>query len=787
MASPHNPSPDPPGADARAAHPGDRSPARIFGAPGLDPARDPLELPLAERRRRRRELWLAAFVVAAIAFGVLLERRVEVTQALPFGPGVPFFFLNALNVILIVLLVYLVARNFVKLVFERRRGMLGAHLNLKFVTAFILVATVPTAVLFFVSSSLVTVSIETWFSLQVDRALEQSREVAESYYAAASENALHYGEQIAEQIRRQRLLRPEEVSRLEAFLQQKQRQYNLGLIQVFHATDGGIVTLVNPENPAASFAAAESELVRSALHGVASAREEDAGGSDVIRGAVPIRSSDPARASEVVGALVVNYLIPVPVARKVSEIRAALDDYRRLQPSAGHISNVYQQELVLFSLVIVLFAVWWGFRMAKGVTGPIRALAEGTAEVARGNLDVVVETTSDDEVGFLVRSFNKMTHDLREARAGVERSNAELEQRRRYMEIVLRNIGAGVISVDAEGRIHTVNPSAQRLLGVPPGVGLIGHKVEEVLTRPEHVELVREFGRVLRPGVRESLRRQVQVPLGDEWLTLLVTVTLLQDDDGRSLGTVVVFDDYSQVVRAQRMEAWREVARRIAHEIKNPLTPIQLSAERIRRRLRGPLAGRPEDAAVLDECVGTIESQVEGLKLLVNEFSNFARLPAAKPRPDDLNRLVEEARASYTGVEDVVIQSDLDPRLPTVELDRDQIRRVLTNLIDNAIAAVREQRERDPASGAGRVELRTVHDAPLQAVRLEVADDGTGIAVEHRRRIFDPYFSTKDHGTGLGLAILSRIVADHGGYVRAHDNPPRGTRMIVELPAAGRP
>jgi two-component system nitrogen regulation sensor histidine kinase NtrY len=694
---------------------------------------------------------------------------------------VPFLFLNALNVILIVLLVYLIARNFVKLVFERRRGILGSHLNLKFVAAFTLVATVPTAVLFLVSSSFVTASIETWFSLQVDRALDQSREVAESYYDAAARNALYYGEQIAEQIRQRRLMRPDSIAELHHFVQEKQREYNLGVVQVFHATDGGIATLVNPENAAAGFSGEQSGLVRAALDGTPVSRTEDAAGADVIRGAVPIHSSDPARGADVVGAVVVNYRVPVPLASKVEQIRAALDGYRTLQPQAGYISSVYQQELVLFSLVIVLFAIWWGFRMAKGVLGPIRALAEGTAEVARGNLDVVVQEHSDDEIGFLVRSFNKMTHDLREARSGVERFNAELEQRRRYMEIVLRNIGAGVISVDAEGRIHTINPSAQRMLGVPAGLGLIGRKVEEVFTHAEHIELLRDFGHELRPDVRESVRRQVQLRSGDDVLTLLVTVTLLQDDDGRVLGTVVVFDDYSQVVRAQRMEAWREVARRIAHEIKNPLTPIHLSAQRIRRRFLRRLENSPEEARVLEECVDTITSQVEGLKLLVNEFSNFARLPTAKLKPDDLNRLVREAVASYQE-SGVVLETDLDSKLPSIEVDADQIRRLLSNLIDNAIAAVREH----DAHGARRVELRTIYDAPLQVVRIEVADDGVGVSDADRRRIFEPYFSTKDHGTGLGLAIVSRIVADHGGYVRVHGNRPHGTRMIVELPVRGR-
>ncbi len=727
---------------------------------------------------------IALAVMAAIAAVILFEQRIErLGSSLPIGDSVLFLFLNAVNVILIVLLVFLITRNFVKLVFERRRGILGSHLNTRFVLAFLLIATVPTAVLFAVSAFFITSSINTWFSLQVDDALEQSRRVADAFYEESSRDALVYGQRIADLIRSEALLDPKDHARLEELVQAKQREYNLGVVEVFSRTGEELVAASNPEIPAANFSRPESDLVRSALAGSSVSSISELGGADVIRGAVPVASST--RSEEILGAVVVNTFVPRSLSRRVADIRAALDEYRRLQPNAGHIRTVYLLELLLIFLVVLLLATWWGLRMAKGVTGPIRALVQGTDEVARGNLDVVVETTNDDEVGFLVRSFNQMTHDLREARGGLERSNTEVEQRRRYMEIVLRNIGAGVVSIDADGRISTINPSAQRLLGVPPAVGLAGRKIEDVLTRPEHLEVVRELASQLRPGVRESIRRQVQVPSGDEVLTLLVSLTLLQDEDGRRLGMVLVFDDYTQLVKAQRMVAWREVARRIAHEIKNPLTPIQLSAQRIRRRFRDRLPEDDEDGKVFDECVDTITTQVESLKLLVNEFSNFARLPAADPKPDDLNRLVADTLASYADTEGVVLSTDLDPTLPSVDLDREQLRRALSNLIENAIAAIREQAGVDDGPGEGTIELRTVHDALLGTARLEVADDGPGIRPEDRRRIFEPYFSTRRGGTGLGLAIVSRIVADHHGYIRVHDNRPRGTRFVLELPVRG--
>tara|TARA_B100001123_G_C15094913_1_gene941181 strand:- start:14 stop:1054 length:1041 start_codon:yes stop_codon:yes gene_type:complete len=342
------------------------------------------------------------------------------------------------------------------------------------------------------------------------------------------------------------------------------------------------------------------------------------------------------------------------------------------------------------------------------------------------------------------------------------------------MEIVLRNVGAGVISIDAERRVNTINPFALRLLGIPLGESVIGRKVKEVFREPELQDAVSELAADTRVGMRESARRQLQLSRGDEVLTVLVTYTLLREE-GRPIGAVVVLDDYSQQVRAQRMAAWREVARRIAHEIKNPLTPIQLSAQRLTRKFRNKISDSPDDAHIFDECVSTITRQVEGLKLLVNEFSNFARLPAAKPAPGNINALIREAVASYGGTEGVDFDLDLDQNLPNVDFDHEQMRRVLANLLENAIAAVTELEE-------AKVSVRSVYDQTLQTVQIEVVDEGSGVPLEDRSRIFEPYFSTKSHGTGLGLAIVSRIVADHHGYVRVHENKPCGVRFVVELP-----
>ena len=469
-----------------------------------------MPLPPAERRRRIREFWIGLVLVAAVVGLLLLQPVTGLTKGV--GDSGLFLFLNAVTVILILIFGFLVTRNFWKLVGERRRGILGSHLNLKFVVAFVLIALVTTSGLFIVSAFFITQSLDKWFSVQVDRALEESGEVAESYYESTAQNAIFYGTRIAARITADRLMREGTQTELETLVQAKQREYNLGVVEVFSSTGENLVSAINPDIPAANFSRHESEFVRAAIAGGASWRVDEVGSGDVIRGAVPIESSF--RPGETVGAVVVNVLIPFSQARRVASIRSTLDDYRKLQPTSGHIRSAYLLQLLLAATVVLMLALWMGFRLAKGVTGPIRALAEGTAEVARGNLEVTVEASSDDEVGFLVDSFNRMIRDLRDARTDLERSATELERRRRYMEIVLGNIGAGVVSVDAEQRISTINPSAQRHLGIPAGTGLLGQRLGDVADRPELVEAIEELSSKLRPGVRESNRRQVQVPSG---------------------------------------------------------------------------------------------------------------------------------------------------------------------------------------------------------------------------------------------------------------------------------
>jgi two-component system nitrogen regulation sensor histidine kinase NtrY len=734
--------------------------------------------PSTELRKRRRE-WF--FVIALFAL-VFLSLRYQtklfsLTTEIPLSGNILVLALINLNLLLIIICLFLVFRNIFKLWMERRGSIPGAKLRSKLVLAFVALSLVPTLVMFLVSAGLITSSIENWFNRQIEEAIEESLEVTETYYKNSASNALYYAEQISQIIKEQKLLNAENLPALTALIHLKQREYNLGVVEVFSATNEELVRALNPKVPPAEFTDPGSDSIREALQGKRFTRISPIGKADLIRGIVPVYSNwNP---EDVVGAVVVNYYVPYSLVNKMKEINHSFEQYRNAKLLKGRIQTGYVLSLLLISLVIIFLATWAGFYLAKGITEPLKELAEATNKVADGNLDVTIRSSSHDEIGSFVNSFNKMTTDLRQSQQAIRQanlelqtSNQELEQRRRYMETVLANVTAGVISINSQGVITTINKFAEKLLRLDPA-WIVGKSFREVLD-PDHLPVVRDLLRDLIGSGKNTIRRQININLADRRLTLLVNVTTLKDDNQEFMGTVVVFDDLTELLKAQRMAAWREVAKRIAHEIKNPLTPIQLSAQRLRRRYQGSIG---EDDPVFDECTRMIIKQVEELKTLVNEFSNFARMPASNPTINDLNEVVAEALVLFQeGHRDIIFSTHPDETLPKFSLDREQVKRVIINLLDNAVAAT---------GTGGLIELATTYSPSLQLATLTVSDNGCGIPDEDKPRLFEPYFSTKKSGTGLGLAIVSTIVSDHNGYIRVRDNEPRGTRFIVELPVAG--
>ena len=440
-------------------------------------------------------------------------------------------------------------------------------------------------------------------------------------------------------------------------------------------------------------------------------------------------------------------------------------NYRQLDLNKRQVRTVYIQLLLLISLFILFVATWIALQLAKQISTPIAALVEAAGQLSRGNLDYRIQTQAAGEFGTLVRGFNEMA-------AGIQSSERELERRRNFTEAILESIPTGVISLSAERRIQRANTALAQIFDVDRVTRAT--RLEDLFP-PEHAsDLHRLLNRARRTGIASA---PMDVVDGRKTLHLSVTISAVSGQ--HTAGWVLVIEDTSELLRAQKAAAWHEVARRIAHEIKNPLTPIALSAERIARQLDKAEPGvplSPDILRILRQCSLTISGEVQSVKTLVDEFAQFARFPAAQPQLSDLNEVVESALDVFAGrLEGIEVIRSLRPGLPPVSIDREQFRRIVVNLVDNAAEAMQESPVR---------RLTVVTDLPApDTVELSIADTGTGISAEDRERLFLPYFSTKNRGTGLGLAIVHHILQDHGAQIRVEENVPIGARFVVEIAA----
>ena len=718
-----------------------------------------------ERKRRRREIIAALVAGTTLIVFVLAQTELPpLTKHTSLASNVAIIALFNVSFVLLGLMLFLVGRNLAKVIFERRKGLIGSKFQVRLVAGFIAVALVPSAFLLYVSGVFLHANIDTWFNPEYQQVLDDSLEIAKTYYLSSANNALHFARVLSGDITTEGLLAPNKRSMLKKLVDESQQKYNLGTIEVFSADRKLLVVALSPKTPTGIGASPDSRLIAETLKGQTLSRTDRFGASDVIRGSAPIYTSS--ETDSVAGVVVVDYYLPRSLAARATDISRVSEDYFQLRILRQPILRSYMLALVLIGLVVVTLASWFGMYLARSITGPIKLLAQGTEAIAAGNLNYKIPPVGDDELGHLVGSFNQMTADLRG-------STAELEQRRRYTETLLRNVSAGVVGLDTDGVVTSINPCAERFLGVNVADAL-GNKYS-VAFRPELTRALDDiFASAARP--REA-RATVKFDGPSGETELMMTASPLADGGDAPTGTVLFFEDVSQIAKVERMEAWREVARRIAHEIKNPLTPIQLSAERLRRQL----AGRPGiEATLLEDCTRTIIGEVGDLKRLVNEFSSFARMPHLNPVPGDLNALALEAvnnfRAANPSVEFPLV---LDSALPMIAIDREALKRALVNLLDNAVAATTTINHNGDKP---RIEVRTALRPDRSIVTLEVADNGPGIDPRLRTRIFEPYFSNKKGGTGLGLAIVSAIVTDHHGFVRVTDNRPRGSRFSLEFP-----
>ncbi len=721
-----------------------------------------------ERKKRRREL-IVSLISALVIVGLFFAGS-ELSRSGgegPFSGHLLLFALLGIVILLMILIIFFLIRNLFKLVFERRGKVLGARIKTRLILAFVALTIVPTVVLFIASASVLHTTIDSWFGAQIEEALTSAVVIGQAYHQKAAENGMKGAARLADelgQIPVARVGKPEETRDL---LKSEVPPLGLSIASVYYEGHSKPIEVVSPNLGDVTVPNVMESFLKIGYQGSsASTVIKLDSGEDLVRGIAPIISR---RDKKIKGVVVADYLIPKALSSKLFGITKAFDDYQEAKRVKGPVKTTYTLILLIVALLVIFVGFWFGMSMAREITDPIQSLARGTQQIATGNLDVFVEPVGDDELSALVRSFNKMASDLRHGRDELLKVNADLENRRKYIQTVLTNIAAGVIATDADQKVTAFNAPCLKLLGIKSefklGWPLLEQLDKDVASRLHETILE------LRESDSGAIEKQLKISFSDKAMTLLCFANILKDEAGDELGVVLVFEDLTFLVNAQRMAAWREVARRIAHEIKNPLTPIQLNAQRLRRKYLPSLG---DDGRVLDQCTKSIIDQVEQLKNMVNEFSKFARMPAANPTPNKLNNILRELVALYRAAnERMEIKFITDEEVPIFDIDKEQLKRGVMNLIDNAIAA---------AGVEGKVEVHSKYEPVLRIASISVCDNGPGISPQDRERIFDPYFTRKQGGTGLGLTIVSAIVADHNGFIRVKDNTNGGACFIIELP-----
>ena len=674
------------------------------------------------------------------------------------------------NIVLLAIVFYLIARNLLKLSYERRRHVLGVNLKTKLITSFIILS-LPAMGFHLFASYFIATNLESWLKGQQESVIQSAQNVSDAYH--------------------QNLRKTMELQHLiwANYLIESKGEFS------------AIKPLKNIEADVSIYSE-DQELLHQWMQNEISQTYWTA---PSLNEWYQIKSNKQIWfTKELEDRIIYRHITPVSYENKqlfleifypaspyssnaISEIISQGHNTRFLTESEDLVRGYYLIIFLLMTLFIIFVATWLAFYLARGFVQPIEDLALATQRVSEGELgfQVKLQGPLDKDFALLMKSFNSMSRDLLEHQialnkttSNLQESHRTLESQIRFVELVLENITTGVMSLDVEGHIEILNHSAKQMLQLKPG-GDTGRHYRDVLEE-ESLQQFEEMDQQIKADKERSISQNLIVHKKDGPVEVSATLLVLQNSEGQSAGMVCVYNNITEIQRLQRARAWREVARRIAHEIKNPLTPIQLSAERINRKY----AGEVSDDVALHQSTQTIINEVQHLKRMVSEFSNFAKIPESNPQISDLNQIIMNtlhlfhenlpARISLT--------TDLSESLPQLPLDSEQIRRVIINLVDNSISSIEKKGTLSRIFNQGKIIIRTRHVPDLNIICMDVEDNGTGIAPEISDQLFEPYTTTKEHGTGLGLTIVSQTISDHNGFTRFRNLETGGVCFTIELP-----
>ncbi|MBU1342055.1 MAG: PAS domain-containing protein [Proteobacteria bacterium] len=726
-----------------------------------------------EQARKKKEGILILVILITVGILTFIETRVtDFGSDFPLSSTVLMFILINTNLLLLLALLLLVFRNLAKLYYEKKNNILGSKLKTRLVAAFIVLALLPTTVLFFFSIHFISTSIAFWFNTPVEQTLNSSLAVGQKLYEYIEEKNEFFAKRAAFQIDSRKLLDKENENKLTRYSQVIQRAFNRHAVEIYTPDAKRVSLSLANELESLHFGLLTSNDLTDIpfgqnTHTISQNIKE---GEFLRTIAVIPFGSDPKKAKAFI---VITTLVSPELSQNLQAILKGIEEYHQLKMAKKPAQISYYIALSIVALLVVFCAIWFGFQLAKSITIPIMKFAEGTQRVTDGDLNYQIDFQTDDEIGTLIKSFNSMTRQLATGREQIALSgemlrqqNAELEKSRQYIEIVLENISAGVISIDNKGTITTINKAAESLLDINSH-NILNQNFKDVL-KDEYLQIADKIYHQVSQG-EETLEMPLSATVSGTPKHFSLNFNALKNDQGKNIGSVLVFDDVTELEKAQRVAAWREVARRIAHEVKNPLTPIKLSAQRLKRKY-----GHKINDQIFNNCADTIVEHVDLIKNLVNQFAAFAKFPDANIVQCRIENIILETIALYReGLEKVDIRSRFAENIPVLKLGHQHMKQAFINLIDNAVYAINKD---------GMILIDVSYDEILKIVRIEIADNGKGISDKEKTRLFEPYFSTKKSGMGLGLAIVNSIISDHNGVIRVQDNKPKGAKFIIELP-----
>ncbi|OGH00128.1 MAG: hypothetical protein A2600_14275 [Candidatus Lambdaproteobacteria bacterium RIFOXYD1_FULL_56_27] len=688
-----------------------------------------------------------------------------------FENNLDLLLLINLNAVLLLLAIFLILRNLIKLIYERKRKKLGFKLKSKLTLGFVLVSSLPMVLFFFIVNGLLRNSLEGWFRGEYARAFGNTNQVLEQFSAKRESFLLNLGGVIIEDYLNpaNKTLKTSPLTRdlwfkrnLERFQIDGLALYDANFELVGHwIGDPKNEDLWKPLPPVVG----QTEGVKMTPLTTQLDRAQ------IKRVLIPFREGEQRRVLEVAEILKGTFY------SDLKRLHKNLQEHAQLQAVEDPLRTSLSTYLLFFTVLILFGGTWFGYYLARSIVEPIEILVEGTRRIAKGDLDFQINLQEEDEIGLLLESFNVMTKELQQNRKSLAASreelvetNRQLEERNIFVELVVQNIQNGIFLIDNSGYIKGINPYLVRLYQIKAAKA-VGKHYKSVLSK-EQTGLLEAMITQLESSGDQEVKQEVHLMQDKKAIHLALELFALRTPKEEPLGKLLVVNDQTEIDRSTRARAWQEVARRIAHEIKNPLTPIQLSAQRIRRKYLENV----KEGELLDSCTNTIIKEVNHLKNMVNEFSKFARLPEINPTLCNLNHILNDVVALFKpGLpKGVKITFDPNSEVPDTLLDQEQLKRVFTNLIDNAIAALKDE-------PSGLIQLRSHFSKLLKTLVIEIEDNGCGIPEEMIPRVFDPYVTTKKEGTGLGLAIVQQIISDHGGFIRL-ENIEKGTKFSIELP-----